>query len=219
MTGSATLKAAEALRELIFKGILPPGSDHLEAELADRLGLSRTPVREALARLEAQGLVSIRPRRGARVIGLSARDMDDVYEILTALEATAAARAAALRPADAALSPMERAIEEMDRALEIGDLDVWAAADEAFHSALVTLSGNGRLIEAAAIYADQVRRARMITLRLRPPPHRSNEDHRAVLAAIRAGDSDLAHRLHAGHREAARKLLTDLIRTHQLNQV
>ncbi|MEM1236869.1 MAG: GntR family transcriptional regulator [Pseudomonadota bacterium] len=219
MSETATNRATDALRTLIFSGDLPPGSDHLEAELAERLGISRTPVREALTRLEAQGLVHIRPRRGARIVGLSPGDMNDVYEVLTALESAAAGRAAARGLSDEALKPLQMAIDAMDAALEKSDLESWAQADDDFHAALVIASGNKRLVEATALYSDQVRRARMVTLRLRPIPHRSNEDHRAVLAAIRAGDARAAHRLHEAHREGARLLLTDLLEAHQLNWV
>ena len=219
MSVTATTKATNALRNLIFTGDLPPGSDHLEAELAERLGISRTPVREALTRLEAQGLVRIRPRRGARIVGLSPYDMNDIYEVLTVLESAAAEKAAERRLGDTDLAPLLDAIEAMDTALEENDLDAWAQADDDFHTALVNASGNKRLIEATALYTDQVRRARMVTLRLRPIPHRSNEDHRAVLAAIRAGDAEAAHAIHHGHRERARALLTDLLEAHQLNWV
>ena len=219
MSATATTKATDALRSLIFAGDLPPGSDHLEAELAERLGISRTPVREALTRLEAQGLVHIRPRRGARIVGLSPCDMNDIYEVLTVLESAAAEKAAERRIGDAELAPLVKAIEAMDTALEENDLDAWAQADDDFHMALVNASGNKRLIEATALYTDQVRRARMVTLRLRPIPHRSNEDHRAVLAAIRAGDAEAAHSIHHGHRERARALLIDLLEAHQLNWV
>ncbi|MEO1705216.1 MAG: GntR family transcriptional regulator [Pseudomonadota bacterium] len=219
MTETATTRATDALRTLIFAGELPPGSDHLEAELAERLGISRTPVREALARLEAQGLVTIRPRRGARIVGLSPEDMDEIYAVLTVLEAAAAGKAAARGLGDDALAPMRAAIDAMDRALAEGDLEAWATADDAFHSALVAASGNRRLGEAVSLYADQVRRARMVTLRLRPIPHRSNEDHRAVLAAIEAGDPAAAQRIHEQHRETARSLLTELLKSHQLSRV
>lgn len=219
MSETATARATEALRSLIFQGELPPGSDHLETELAERLGISRTPVREALARLEGQGLVRIRPRRGARIVGLSPQDMNDIYEVLTALEAAAAARAASRQLPERALAPLQMAIDAMEAALDAGELEAWAAADDAFHAALVAASGNPRLKEAVALYSDQVRRARMVTLRLRPVPYRSNEDHRAVLAAIRAGDARAAHRLHEAHREAARLLLTDLLKAHQLSWV
>ncbi|MEM1374105.1 MAG: GntR family transcriptional regulator [Pseudomonadota bacterium] len=217
MSETATTRATEALRALIFSGALPPGSDHLEAELAERLGLSRTPVREALARLEGQGLVTIRPRRGARIVGLSPSDMNDIYEVLTTLEAAAAGKAAERGLSEDDLSPLQAAIDAMDAALAADDLEAWALADDAFHLALVAASGNMRMVEATQIYADQVRRARMMTLRLRPPPTRSNNDHRAVLAAIKAGDARAAAGLHERHRDGARLLLTDLLRAHQLN--
>lgn len=217
MSETATQRATDALRTLIFSGELPPGSDHLEAELAERLGLSRTPVREALTKLEGQGLVSIRPRRGARIVGLSPEDMDDIYVVLTALEAAAAGRAAERNLSEDELAPLQKAIDAMDDALERQDLVAWAAADDAFHGALVAASGNARIEEAAQLYADQVRRARMITLRLRPFPTRSNNDHRAVLAAIKAGDPRAASGLHERHRNGARLLLTDLLKAHQLN--
>ncbi|MEM8592824.1 MAG: GntR family transcriptional regulator [Pseudomonadota bacterium] len=219
MSETATSRATQALRSLIFSGELPPGSDHLEAELADRLGISRTPVREALTRLEAQGLVSIRPRRGARIVGLSPGDMNDIYEVLTALEAAAAGRAASRDLSEDELAPLQNAINAMDAALAADNLDAWAIADDAFHAALVEASGNRRLVQATALYTDQVRRARLMTLRLRPIPLRSNEDHRAVLGAIRDGNASEAFRLHEAHREGARLLLTDLLKAHQLSWV
>ncbi|MEM6275728.1 MAG: GntR family transcriptional regulator [Pseudomonadota bacterium] len=217
MSETATTRATEALRALIFSGALPPGSDHLEAELAERLGLSRTPVREALARLEGQGLVTIRPRRGARIVGLSPADMNEIYEVLTTLEAAAAGRAAQRGLSEEDLQPLQTAIDAMDAALAANDLEAWADADDTFHQALVAAAGNARMVEATQLYADQVRRARMMTLRLRPPPTRSNNDHRAVLAAIKAGDARAAAGLHERHRDGARLLLTDLLRAHQLN--
>ena len=91
MTKSNTQQAQERLRDLIFDGDLAAGTDHLETELADRLGLSRTPIREALVALEAQGLVDIRPRKGVRIRPVSPSDMAEIYDILTELEALAAA--------------------------------------------------------------------------------------------------------------------------------
>ena len=174
-------------------------------------------MREALTKLQEQGLVAIRPRHGARIVGLSPEDMNEIYEVLTALEAAAAGHAAERGLTEQDLAPLQTAIDAMDHALEMKDLEAWATADDAFHSALVVASGNARMEEAAQIYADQVRRARMITLRLRPLPTRSNEDHRAVLAAIKAGDGKAARSLHEQHRDGARLLLTDLLKAHQLN--
>lgn len=211
---SQTERAFQALRELIFTSQLAPESTHLERDLAERLGMSRTPVREAGLRLEAAGLVSVRPRHGLTIRGLTVRDMDDIYEVLTALEAKAAERAAGKNPGAQDLAPMRAAMDEMDASLARKDLDAWARADEAFHRALVTLGGNQRIMEIFDMYVDQVRRARRATLRLRPWPNASNLDHRAVLEAIAQGDAPTARTAHAGHLATAREMLTRLMRNH-----
>lgn len=219
MSGGATQRAAEEMRRLIFAGELTPGSDHLEAELAERFGMSRTPVREAALVLEAQGLVSVRPRRGVRVLPVSAEDMAEIYDVLTELESHAAGRAAAMRHGDDDLAPMAAAIDAMDAALEAGDRDAWAEADEAFHAELVRLGRNSRIEGIVAMMSDQVRRARYLTLYLRPLPLTSNEDHRAVLEAIRAGAVYRAQSLHRTHRERAKEMLVGLLGQHRLNRL
>jgi DNA-binding GntR family transcriptional regulator len=219
MSPGATARAAEALRALIFAGDLPPGSDHLETELAARLGLSRTPVREAALILAAQGLVEVRPRRGVRVLAISPDDMAQIYDVLTELESLAAARAAQARPDAAARAGMARAIDAMDAALARGDRGAWAAADEAFHAELIRLGGNARIAGIAAMMGDQVRRARALTLHVRPAPVRSNEDHRAVHDAIARGDADAARRRHHAHRTEAGAAMVALLRDLRLRRV
>ena len=88
-------EAYQKLRLRILNDELPPGAQALEQEIADALGISRTPVREALIRLEKEGLVEVLPRRGMRVLPLSPTDMREIYELLYSLEPTAAARMAA----------------------------------------------------------------------------------------------------------------------------
>lgn len=212
-------RALDQLRELIFSGALAPGSNHLESELALRLGMSRTPVREAAMVLEQQGLVTVQPRKGIRILPVSVEDMAEIYDVLTALEAQAAADAARLRPSAQACAHLVSAIDAMDAALAAGDLMAWAAADDAFHAALVALGGNRRLAAITAQMADQVRRARRATLFLRPMPHQSNADHRGVVEAIVAGEADLAAELHRAHRIAAKEMLIALLRRHQLQQL
>lgn len=217
--GSNTAVAVEELRKLIFAGDLGAGTDHLESELAARLGMSRTPVREALLRLEAQGLVEVRPRKGVRITPLSPQDMADIYDILTELESLAAANAARRAPAESELATMADAIKEMDIALQRNDRESWAIADDTFHSELVRLGGNDRVALITEMMADQVRRARLFTLHMRPAPTRSNEDHSRVLAAIRAGDAETARRIHRDHRIAAKRILVDLLHRHRLNSL
>lgn len=216
---TSTQRAADAMRRLIFGGDLAAGSDHLETELAERFGMSRTPVREAALILEAQGLVRVRPRRGVRILPLSAEDMAEIYDVLTELESHAAGRAAGFGYGAKELAPMASAIDAMDAALAQGDREAWAEADEVFHSELVRLGRNGRIESIVAMMSDQVRRARTLTLYLRPLPQKSNDDHRALLEAIRAGDADKAQRLHREHREKAKEMLVGLIRKHRLSQL
>ena len=208
---SNTERAIRALRDLIFSGELSPGSDHLEAELAARLGMSRTPVREAALSLQAQGLVEVRPRRGLRVLGVSPQDMREIYDVLTLLESHAAERAAERRYEAHDLLALKAAIDDMDAALARDDLEAWVRADEAFHQELVRLGGNKRIEAIVAMMGDQVRRARAMTLYMRPSPLRSNADHRAVCAAIAAGQPEQARTLHESHRRAARDMLVDLL--------
>ncbi|AVL52596.1 GntR family transcriptional regulator [Roseobacter denitrificans] len=223
MTGagatSNTQRAIKVLRDLIFSGDLSPGSDHLETELAQRLGMSRTPVREAALSLQAQGLVEVRPRRGIRVLGVSPQDMREIYDVLTVLESHAAEQAAERAYAADQLLALKTAIDEMDAALARDDRAAWARADDAFHRELVRLGGNRRIEAIVAMMADQVRRARALTLYMRPSPVRSNADHRAVFAAIAAGQPGQARALHESHRRAARDMLVDLLARHRLQRL
>jgi DNA-binding GntR family transcriptional regulator len=194
--------AYDILRRRILSNDLPPGARFLEPELAQQLGMSRTPVREALIRLEAEELVRVIPRHGIQIAPISVHVMEEIYEIVTALEA-AAARRLARAPSPARLAPLRAALDRMDAALESDDLTAWGDADEAFHRALITQSGNERLAAVALRYRDQVGRVRTVTLRLRKELKRSNRAHLALLEAIAAGDPERAARLHRQQRERA----------------
>ena len=210
-------RAITALRHMIFSGALTPGSDHLETELATQLGMSRTPVREAALMLQAQGLVEVRPRRGIRVLPVSAQDMRDIYDILTELESLAAARAAEAAYSKADLSTLAATIHDMDAALDADDLRGWADADDRFHRELVRLGRNARLSMIVSVMRDQVRRARATTLFIRPKPSKSNADHRIVYQAIADGDAVKAHDTHHAHRRAACDMLVALLEKHQFH--
>lgn len=216
---SSTQRAVLELRALIFRGELPPGSDHLEAELADRFGMSRTPVREAALILESQGLVELRPRKGVRVLPVSPEDMREIYEVLTELESLAAGQAALQGYTDSALKKLEAAINDMDGAIAATDLEAWAEADDRFHTELVRLGKNSRIETIVLMMSDQVKRARAMTLFMRPLPIQSNEDHRAVFDAIRRGDAQAARDIHKAHRQNAKDMLITLLETHRLTRI
>lgn len=216
---SNSVRAVEELRQLIFSGELPAGSDHLESELALRLGMSRTPVREASLTLEGQGLLEVRARKGVRILPISVQDMGEIYDVLTELESMAASKAAAQGYDAADLETLEKTIADMEAALAAEDRDAWAAADDDFHTELVRLGGNSRVIAIVARMRDQVRRAKAVTLHMRPLPTQSNKDHRDVLDAIRAGDGKRAHEVHYAHREGAKTVLVALLRQNRLHML
>ncbi len=212
-------RAYGAIKQRLMGNHYPPNLQILEQDLAGQLEMSRTPVREALIRLEREGLVEIIPRRGMRVVPLSPEDMREIYEIMICLEARAAERLAERHPTESEIAPMIEAHRDMVESLERGDLDSWAAADDRFHRNLIELAGNRRLTQIAFATADQIHRARMVTLRIRPLPRKSNDDHMAVIDAILAGDAKRAYETHANHLINARAMLTKILERYNLSQL
>lgn len=206
-------RAYRGLKELILTNQLPAGSQLLEQEAALHLGMSRTPVREAMIRLEQDGVAEIRPRHGMRVLPVSADDMREIYEVLTSLESTAAELVARRGVSEIELSRLQQAVSDMDTALAADDLEGWAAADQCFHSLLVELSRNQRLQQIVKQLGEQAHRARMLTLRLRPKPVGSNRDHANLVAAIAARDPVKARSIHHDHRAKAGIMLVELLET------
>ncbi|MEO8717362.1 MAG: FCD domain-containing protein, partial [Burkholderiales bacterium] len=123
------------------------------------------------------------------------------------------------RPTAAELKPLEDATRDMKRALKADDLDAWATADERFHQGLVELAGNRTLMEAVQRVGDRVHRARMFTLRLRPKPVRSTQEHTALLDRIRAGDAAGAVAVNRAHRERASRELIAIFERYRLNHM
>lgn len=218
-TGLNTGIAFEQLRQLILSGDLGPGTDHLESELADRLGMSRTPVREALLRLEAQGLIVVRPRKGVRITSLSTSDVTEIFDILAELEGLAAAKAAAAGLTDDDLSPMTANIAAMQTALETDDREGWASADDQFHQVLIGLGGSTRLAQMANVLAGQAYRVRMTLLYIQPPAPEAARQHGRVRDAIRDGDVENAAAFQRAHRLAAKEAAILHMRRHRLSSI
>jgi DNA-binding GntR family transcriptional regulator len=216
-TNAAELAYA-AVRRKILDAEWPPGASVLEGAIALELGLSRTPVREALVRLQQDGLIEIVPRHGMRVAALSPADMREIYQVLGSLEPTAVELLAARAPTRRELAPLSQACDAMARALRgpAPDLAAWAVADEAFHAGLAKLCGNRRLAAMIMMVWDQAHRARMFTLRLRALPRASTDEHRAVLDAVLAGDPARAAKLYAAHRRRGGAELMAIIEKHGL---
>jgi len=205
--------AYQAVRLAIRDNVFPSGYQAAEAEIARQLGMSRTPVHEAMTRLQEEGLVRILARRGILVCSLAPGDIQEIYELIIALEGAAAERIAKSPPAvrGPVLEQLEEATASMQKTLDQDDLIAWAKADENFHDVLVGGCGNRRLLRMIGTVTDQSHRSRMLTLHLRPKPVASAKEHRQIIAAIRKGDAEAASQAARIHRQRARDQILPLI--------
>ena len=209
MTGSVDLldpvehrtlpqSVAARLRELIVTLALPPGAKLEEKALCARLGVSRTPFREAMRVLEAEGLVVITPRRGFRVSTVTARDLEQAFPILGSLEALAA-ELACPRLTDHALAALRRHQDAMRAAHEAGDLDAYFRLNEQIHRAIREASGNDTLLAMLDSFSTRVRRARYLA---NTSPQRwaaALDEHEDILRALSQRDAGRAGRLMRTH--------------------
>jgi DNA-binding GntR family transcriptional regulator len=178
------------LRDAILDGTLEPGEQLKDAEIAEWLGLSRTPIREALARLEEYGLVETAPNRYTRVTPLSAGDARDAFTVVAALHSLAA-WLGALRVEESELATMRRANEDFAAALRANDVDRAIAADDRFHDVLVQASANREIARSLERLMPKVRRlerARFGSLAGR----RSVEGHDQIIALCASGEAEAA---------------------------
>ena len=191
-------RAHEHLRDEIISGSLTPGTELNEVTLAESLGVSRGPIREALGRLAIEGLVTIRPRRGAVVRALSNEEFIEAYQVREALEMMAVRLAVPKLTAED-LAAMESLIEEMALHAEAGDVQRFFEANTEFHQRFFRAADNRMLAELYRQLRGQIDRHRLRSLELRGDLRRSIDEHRAILWAARTGDIERAVRLISDH--------------------
>ena len=204
----------ERAYEFVRRGILDhsfrPGQDLNDGEIATQLGISRTPVREALRRLEREGLVVHIPRRGWTVFTLQVEDIAQIFEIKQALEGMMARRAAErLRPKVGAA--LLSAVADMEAAAAAGDRQAWFAADVRLHDVLQRASGNDRAAEIVTTLNAQWHRLRVGLLAIEGRIDRSTPEHRDIVERVLAGDGAEAERLMQTHLGNLGKYLIDLL--------
>jgi DNA-binding GntR family transcriptional regulator len=213
---SRTDEAYRILKAEIMANRMPPGFQAMETELAAQMGISRTPIREAVIRLSEEGLVEVRRRRGIRVLPISVTDMREIYDLLTLLEADCARRLTEASISKSQIILLEDAVNEMEAALSRDALDVWAQADDRFHRLHLDFVPNRRLAKIIGQLLDQAHRVRMFTLQLRKKPTKSTKDHRAMVRALQKGDPENTSRLYTEHRQLAAVELFDILERHKL---
>ncbi|HPF43487.1 MAG TPA: GntR family transcriptional regulator [Syntrophomonadaceae bacterium] len=201
----------EALREAILNGTLKPRERLMEIQLAEELGVSRTPVREALRKLELEGFIVMVPRKGAYVADLSIKDIADVFEIRIALEGLAAALAAE-RITDEELEAMERHLVEKAEAIKKNDMVKLVEVDTKFHEALYGASRNDRLITIINNLREQIQRFRTSSLAMPGRMQQSLEEHRSIVEAIQSRDIALARQTAQEHIENAESWMIESLK-------
>ncbi len=206
---AAVDKAEDALRGMILAGDLAPGERLAEVELAEVLAMSRTPVREALRRLSAQGLVEVERHKGARVIAWSDRELDQVFVLRARLEGLAAATAARLATA-ADVEELDRLAHELaGHALPVGTQDLAKVTElnSAFHAALLRIAGSSTLSAALAGPVHRTVLSRTYHCFDEAAMRRSVAHHLEIVAAVRARDPDWAESVMRSHLLSARASL------------
>lgn len=200
----------DVLMNAIMRGQLSPGERLLEVQLAEEMGVSRTPVREAIRRLELEGFVVMLPRKGAYVAGLSIDDVENVYEIRTALE-TLAVRLAAQRMVDEDYRQLDELVERMQATWQEGDVDAWVKLDANFHELLYRFSRNDRLVQLMSNVMEQISRYRILSLANVEVRHNSLAEHQEVISALRLRDSEEAAAAAARHIENTKLSLVKML--------
>ncbi len=179
--------AYERIKESILNLEAPPGSQLEVENLANRLEISRTPVREAIHKLEREGFLRKLPHGGFAVVGITPEDIEETFGIRCVLERYAA-RLAAINHREEELKPLEEKITEFQRCLDDGRMEDLPRINTAFHNLLYGLCRSPRLVKMISDLRDQIYRFRRIILQVEQMARVSNEDHRRMLRAIRERD-------------------------------
>lgn len=204
----------EALRDAIINQFLKPGERLMENELAEEMGVSRTPVREAIRKLEIEGYVVMLPRKGAYVAGLSIRDINNLFEIRSTLE-TLAAELAVLRATQEEIEEMERNLVMEACHYEAGDILNTIEVDIKFHELIYKASKNNRLQNMLKDLRDQVQRFRTTTLAVPGRMRFALDEHRRIVEAIAERNVQEVKIASREHIDSAENALLEVIREQQ----
>lgn len=186
------------LKQAIISGKITPGEWLVESHIAQLLGISRTPVREAIHKLERERLIERKPRGGFAVLGLNREDIEETFGIRSVLEGYAA-RLATLKHQDKELIALEKKIDEFQKFLNKKQLDTLPVINTEFHDLLYALSKSPRLIYMINALRDQIFRFRQMILQNDKLAGISNEDHIQMLKYMRKRDAVKVERLVREH--------------------
>ncbi len=193
------------LRQSILTGELKPGERLMEIHLADKLGVSRTPIREAIRKLELEGLVTMIPRRGAEVAQITEKSLKDVLEVRRALDALAV-ELACDRIGGEKLEELKEALDNFEAETRKGDANQVARADVKFHDTILEAAGNDKLVQMISNLSQQMYRYRLEYVKDESHYGQLIQEHRQIYEAIRSRDKEsgaAAMKVHIDNQEKA----------------
>lgn len=194
------------LRRAILKGELKPGERLMEIALADKLGVSRTPIREAIRKLELEGLVVMAPRKGAKVASITERDLNDVLEVRKGMEVLAISLACK-RITGEELEKLESIERNFQSLIESGNLTELAEMDVKFHDTIYQATNNQRLVQLLNNLREQMYRYRMEYLKDIAVRRTLAEEHKAICEALRGRDESKAQNYVSVHIDNQQKAI------------
>lgn len=201
----------ETLRDAIITGKMGPGERLMEIQLAEEMGVSRTPVREAIRKLELEGFVVMVPRKGAYVAGVSIKDIADVFEVRAALEALAASLAAE-RITEEELDRLERSIVSINEVSDGKNINKVVESDVDFHDMLYQASRNEKLITIITNLKEQLQRYRATSLAEEGRTKDAVDEHKQIVEALSERNGELAAELARQHIENAENVMLNALR-------
>jgi DNA-binding GntR family transcriptional regulator len=184
----------ETIRDAITSGKLKPGEKVAEPELAERMGISRTPIREAFRQLESEGYLTVIPRKGAVVISFSERDIEEFYAIKSILEGYAA-KLACQNLSAREIEKLDAINEKLRQLADEGDVKHFFRVHNDFHEMFIKASDNDKLKELISDLLRKFQRLRIASLSLPGRMHISVQEHEKIIEAFRARNADLAEQL------------------------
>jgi DNA-binding GntR family transcriptional regulator len=202
----------DRLREAIVSGVLKPGERLMEVQLAEEMGVSRTPVREAMRKLELEGFVHTVPRKGVFVVEFTDKDIVDTFKVRLALELLAV-ELAMKNIADGDVELLNGVLEEEARSIEGEDPEGMVHTDERFHEAILQMSGNRQLVQIMGNLREQINRFRFVSLGGKGRSTEVLVEHGRILEGLRAGDLKLALKKTAEHIENTQQALMAAIKS------
>ena len=196
--------AYEVLKHAIISGDIPAGERIVETDYAERLHISRTPLREALRKLERDGLVEYMTRRGVIVRAFTVDDVEEIYTIRNALELLTLP-AVVEKATREQIADLRRRLEEMDEVIRMGDIDTLSPQARAFHNAIITISGQHRILRVIESQDEYITRFSAMSIRQEDRLEAAHQEHHELVDLIEARQLDAFRELMSRHIERSKE--------------